>query len=393
MPLSTIVVGGGIGGLSLARELTIVGLPVVVLERAPKLATVGAGIIMNPNAMGVLEANGLAACVRSRSAPYLVRDTLDHHGRLLARRDYRPLHADGRLAVGALLHRAHLQECLHDGLPAGTVHLDAGIVSFEAGPDGVRAETESGETFTGDVLVGADGIRSSVRMRFFGPNEPAYLGYRSHRFVVPNRDGLEHFTEFLGHGRRVGLVPIGGGQLYVWTTFNSRQESRVGALESAGALQATFGEFSDARVRRAFGALSSTEGVVCTDIEEVQQASWSRGRVALLGDAAHALTPNMGQGAGMAMEDAVVLAGELVKADRGDTDVPAALTAYVARRQQRVDTIGRLSRQIGEEGQLTGVLACWLRNRRISRAARATERVQASLADLLAWPPRDEARR
>ncbi|MGH7342084.1 MAG: FAD-dependent monooxygenase, partial [Candidatus Rokuibacteriota bacterium] len=93
MPLSTIVVGGGIGGLSLGRELGRAGLPVVVLERAPKLGTVGAGIIMNPNAMGVLEANGLAASVRSRSAPYLARDTFDHRGRRLATRDYRPLYA------------------------------------------------------------------------------------------------------------------------------------------------------------------------------------------------------------------------------------------------------------------------------------------------------------
>src|SRR3989442_5982387 len=117
MRLSTIVVGGGIGGLSLARELVIAGLPVVVLERAPKLGTVGAGIIMNPNAMRVLEGNGLAPSLRSRSAAYLARDTFDHHGRLLATRDYRPLYADGRPAVGALLHRAPLHESPYDGLP------------------------------------------------------------------------------------------------------------------------------------------------------------------------------------------------------------------------------------------------------------------------------------
>src|SRR5881397_4454033 len=137
MRLSTIVVGGGIGGLSLARQLVMAGLPVVVLERAPKLGTVGAGIIMNPNAMRVLEANGLASCVRSRSSPYLARDTFDHRGRWLATRDYRPLYADGRLAVGALCHRAHLHECLYDGLPPGVIHLDARIVALDAGPDGV----------------------------------------------------------------------------------------------------------------------------------------------------------------------------------------------------------------------------------------------------------------
>jgi 2-polyprenyl-6-methoxyphenol hydroxylase-like FAD-dependent oxidoreductase len=392
MPLSTIVVGGGIGGLSLARQLTIVGLPVVVLERASKLGTVGAGIIMNPNAMSVLEANGLAPCVRSRSAPYLMRETFDHRGQLLATRDYWPLYADGRLAVGALLHRAHLQECLHDGVPAKTVRLDSRIVALDAGPEGVRVEIDSGEVFIGDVLIGADGIRSSVRARFFGPTESTYLGYRSHRFVVPNRDGLEHFTEFLGRGRRIGLVPIGGGQLYVWTTFNSPRESRAWALESAAALRALFADFSDSRVRHVFAALSSTDDVVCTDIEEVQQATWTRGRVALLGDAAHALTPNMGQGAGMAMEDVVVLADELERASRGETDIGSALTRYAERRRQRVETIVRLSRQIGEEGQLSGALACWLRNRRIRRESQAPERTQAGLERLLAWPPRDEAR-
>jgi 2-heptyl-3-hydroxy-4(1H)-quinolone synthase len=391
MPLSTIVVGGGIGGLSLARELDRAGLSAVVLERAPKLATVGAGIIMNPNAMAVLEANGLAECVRSRSSPYLARDTCDQCGRCLATRDYRSLYADGRLAIGALCHRAHLHECLYDGLPAGTVHLDTRIVALEAGADGVRVESESGEVFTGDVLIGADGIRSAVRARFFGPNEPVYLGYRSHRFVVPNVDRLEHFTEFLGRGQRVGLVPIGGGQLYVWTTFNSPRESRAWALESANALRALFGELVDPRVRRAFGELESTDGVVCTDIEEVRHAAWAKGRVALLGDAAHALTPNMGQGAGMAMEDAVVLAEELSRADRGEKNAAEALTSYVARRRRRVETIVRLSRQIGEEGQLTGPLACWLRNRRIRREGRSPERTRAALESLLAWPPRGEA--
>jgi 2-polyprenyl-6-methoxyphenol hydroxylase-like FAD-dependent oxidoreductase len=391
MRLSTIVVGGGIGGLSLARELAIAGLPVVVLERAPKLGMVGAGIIMNPNAMRVLEANGLAACVRSRSAPYLARDTFDQRGRPLATRDYRPLYADNRLALGALLHRAHLHECLYEGLPAGTVHLDVRIRHLHADPQGVRVETETGETFTGDVLIGADGIRSTVRERFFGPLEPTYLGYRSHRFVVPNRAGLVHFTEFLGRGQRVGLVPVGGGQLYVWTTFNVSLRSRAQDVESVEALRARFADFTDLRVRQAFGQLTSTDDVICTDIEEVRQPTWAAGRVALLGDAAHALTPNMGQGAGMAMEDAVVLAEELARARRGEQSVPTALMRYVARRERRVETIVQLSRQIGEEGQLSGALACWLRNRRVKREGREPERIEASLERLLAWPPRDEA--
>ena len=118
----------------------------------------------------------------------------------------------------------------------------------------------------------------------------------------------------------------------------------------------------------------------------MRQETWARGRVALLGDAAHALTPNLGQGAGMAMEDAVVLADELAKADRGEQGVEAALAGYVARRRPRVETVVRLSRRVGEAGQLSGPLACWLRNRRVRREGRASARVQAGLERLLAWP-------
>src|SRR5215831_15567838 len=156
MALAVVIVGGGIGGLSLARELGRRGLQPRVLERAEKLGAAGAGIIMNPNAMAVLERNGLAACVRAQSSPYLVRETFDHRGSRLATRDYRRLYAVGRLAVGALVHRMHLAQCLHDGLPAGTVHFGANVRGLSPGPDGVVVETDDGGVVTGDVLVGAD---------------------------------------------------------------------------------------------------------------------------------------------------------------------------------------------------------------------------------------------
>jgi 2-heptyl-3-hydroxy-4(1H)-quinolone synthase len=389
MPLRTVVVGGGIAGLSLARELTLRGLEVTILERTPKLATVGAGIIMNPNAMAILERNGLAASVRAQSCPYLARDSHDQRGRRLASRDYRRLYATGRLVEGALVHRAHLQQCLHDGLPAGVVHYGVKVRALSADREGVRLETDGTEVVTGDVLVGADGIRSEVRARFFGPNEPAYLGYRSHRFVVENRDGVVHFTEFLGRGQSMGLVPIGGGQLYVWTTFGSPRESRAWGLESGDALRRLFGRFTDPRVRRALEPVTSTEHVICTDIEEVRQDPWVAGRVALLGDAAQAITPGMGQGAGMAMEGAAVLAEELAWADRSDKPLADALADYARRRRPRVDTIAHLSRAIIERGQLTNPISCWLRDRRLRREGRSVERVEATLERLLAWPPKE----
>ena len=178
----------------------------------------------------------------------------------------------------------------------------------------------------------------------------------------------------------------------MWTTFNSPRESRASALESVAALQSLFREFTDSRVRRAFGDLDVDRESSCAPTSRrFTRPDWVDGRVALLGDAAHALTPNMGQGAGMAMEDAAVLAEELAGAARGETAVEEALTSYVARRRDRVEAIVRLSRQIGEEGQLTGPLACWLRNRRIRREGRSPERTRAALERMLAWPPRGES--
>src|SRR6266850_2869968 len=150
--ISTLVIGGGIGGLSLARELAIRGLPVTVLEKAPQLNPVGAGIIMNPNAMRVLERNGLAEAVRLDSWPYLVRETCDSRGRSLAMRDYRPLYEAGKLSVGALVHRAHLLEVLYHSLPPAAVRFDVSVRSIDVLPDRVRAQTERGEVLEADLL-------------------------------------------------------------------------------------------------------------------------------------------------------------------------------------------------------------------------------------------------
>ena len=132
-----------------------------MLERAPQLNPVGAGIIMNPNAMGVLERNGLADEVRRDSWPYLARETRDQHGRLLATRDYQPLYESGKLAQGALVHRANLLDALYRSLPRdGAVRRFTRTAYFLA-------------TETADLVIGADGIRSQVRRELFGDANPA----------------------------------------------------------------------------------------------------------------------------------------------------------------------------------------------------------------------------
>jgi 2-polyprenyl-6-methoxyphenol hydroxylase-like FAD-dependent oxidoreductase len=382
--ISTLVIGGGIGGLSVARELALRGLAVTVLEKARALNPVGAGIIMNPNAMAVLERNGLAAALREGAWPYLVRETYDARGRLLAVRDYRPLYESGKLAKGALVHRAHLLDVLYGGVPRAAVHFGAAAkrVALEAG--GVRVETEDGRTFEADVLVGADGIHSVLRRELFGEAAPRYMGYRSHRMVVDNGLGVRHFSEFLGRGQRIGLVPVSESRLYVWTTFNSPQ-GRPPAFSGVAEFQRLFAQFADPRVRRALAAPRALDEIITTEIEELALERWSRGRAVLLGDAVHALTPNIGQGAGMAMEDAAVLAEELQGVARGTQALERAFERYEARRRPRVASVMSISRQVGEDGQRSGRLACWLRNRRVRRAARDAGKAAAELERLLAY--------
>lgn len=380
MSLSTLVVGGGIGGLSLARELALRKLPVTVLEKAPRIAPVGAGIIMNPNAMHVLERNGLAQALRAQSWPYLQRETCDRRGRRLALRDYRPLYEAGKLARGALVHRAHLHDVLFGGVPPGTVRFSSSVRKINLSSEKIQATTESGEAFEADVLVGADGIRSTVRRHLFGEVVPVYMGYRSHRLVVENNAGVECFTELQGQGQRIGLVPVAPGRIYIWTTFNAPPEPAP-PLASADEFRAMFAQFTDPRVAKLFSQIRSPAEIITTDVEEIRQERWHEGRAVLLGDAVHAMTPNIGQGAGMAMEDAAVLAEELSK----ENSLETSLKNYVVRRKPRVDTIVRVSRNVGTEGQMSGIIDCWLRERRVRRAGRDRAKMLAELESLLAF--------
>src|SRR5437667_7742187 len=156
--ISTLVIGGGIGGLSLARELAVRGVPAAVLEKAPQVNPVGPGIIMTPNSMRVLERNGLAGAVRLASWPYLVRETCDSRGRSLATRDYRPLYEAGKLSVGALVHRAHLLDVLYRSLPPAAVRFNVSVRKIDVLSDPVRAESDRGRDHAAGLLVRAEGL-------------------------------------------------------------------------------------------------------------------------------------------------------------------------------------------------------------------------------------------
>ncbi len=373
-PRRILIVGGGIAGLALAAALRRRDVAPDVLDRAPAWAPIGAGIVLSANAMRALRAIGLAEGVAARGSPLLRAAILDARGRTLSEVDLAEVNR--RYGGGVALHRGALHEALLAGCDPRSVRLGVVPTAIEARADEVCVRASDGSEGAYDLVVGADGIRSSVRDLAFGANPPRYAGYTCWRGVVKCPPGVDRQVEMWGRGRRFGLVPIGSGLLYFFSTLNtppSVPDAPEGRLERFRACFAAFG----GHVPEVLAQLALPDELLKNDLEEVVQGPWVRGRVVLVGDAAHASTPNMGQGAAMALEDAVVLADELAK-----RPLREALPAWVERRRRRALFIQTQSRRIGRLGQRQHPLACALRDFAVRAlpdrlAARTLERLLA----------------
>jgi 2-polyprenyl-6-methoxyphenol hydroxylase-like FAD-dependent oxidoreductase len=336
--MRAIVVGAGIGGLSTAIALRRAGAEVTLYERLPELREVGSGLTLWVNAMRVLQKLEAADAVRERGA---VVDVIEN--RRWEGKRYKPLPI-GRLrdkygvpSVG--IHRAVLQQTLAEQLPEGTIELSTECKGFEQDDSGVRVEVDGREE-RADLLVGADGISSTVHGQLFGKPQLRYSGYTCWRSAVD----VEHpdlrageYIQLYEAGSTFGIFPIGEGR---WSWYGTRFTERDGgAGEGAGWKREAQQEFSgwfDA-VRAVIDA-TPEEGFIRQDIyDRVPIETWTRGNVALLGDAAHATTPTLGQGGCMAIEDSLVLARALTE----ESAVPAALTRYEAERKERANGIVR----------------------------------------------------
>jgi 2-polyprenyl-6-methoxyphenol hydroxylase-like FAD-dependent oxidoreductase len=362
-----VIVGGGIGGLAAALALRREGFEPEVYERAPALLEVGAAIAVWPNAFRVLEGLGLGASVLGRA------------GRM---RSVRWLGRDGRLynhfafpetgAPAVALHRADLQGSLLRALPQGSVHLGKTFAGFAEEGGEVRARFEDGTEAACDVLVGADGLHSRVRAQLLRDGEPVYRGYTVWRGVAR----LEHAalaagtaSEIYGEGRRFGVGPVGLGRTGWWATANEPEAAAESASEHAPKLSRLF-EGWCAPVCELIEATPAETILRNAAYDRAAAARWGAGAVTLLGDAVHPMTPNLGQGGCIAIEDAAVLARCLARHD----DVGRALRAYESRRRARAERIARYSRLYGAAGQSEGRVAMALRARLLSSVPEAVGR-------------------
>lgn len=357
-----ILIGAGIGGLAAAHALLNLGHAVRVYEAAPELRAVGAGVVLGANAMRTLHELGLHDAVAALGAPVRQLHLLDQQGRLLQAADTSEFTQRlGFENVG--IHRADLQRALLAGLPRGTVQLGKAFEQLHETPAGVLARFADGTTARADALIGADGLNSRVRRQLFPAAVPRYAGYTCWRAVVEAGTlGLpagESAETWGAAGRRFGYVPVGGGRVYWFACLNSPapRNPHYQAFRVAD-LQREFAGFH-APVPELL-ALTPADGLLWNDILDLPPLPYfARGPVLLLGDAAHATTPNMGQGAGMAIEDAAVLARFL---RTSPTNVSDAFKLFERQRRARTARIVRTSWQLGRVGQLENPLLTGIRN-------------------------------
>ncbi|MEV4532609.1 FAD-dependent monooxygenase [Asanoa sp. NPDC049518] len=347
---TAVVVGAGIGGLSAAIGLRRRGWEVTVLERAARIAPVGAGITLLANGMRGLDALGVGDAVRAEGQIEASGGLRTPDGRWLSQIDGADLaRVLGTSAVG--IHRATLHRVLLDALPEGTVVTGAEVHDVVSGP---RPRVDGREA---DLVVAADGIDSAVRRRLWPTvPSPAYAGTTAWRGVTaePWRGPLVVAITW-GPGAEFGMVPLGDGRVYWFGAVNAPRDTHYD--DELAQVRARFGDWHDPIP----ALMAATDTVRRDDLRYLRTPvpSYVRGGVALLGDAAHAMTPNLGQGANQAIEDAVVLAAYCDPAG----DLGAGLAAYDTARRPRSQQVARAAYQMGRFGQqLHNPVAVALRN-------------------------------
>ncbi|MEU3772429.1 FAD-dependent monooxygenase [Streptomyces sp. NPDC032472] len=380
-----VVAGAGIGGLTAAVALHRRGWRVTVCERAPGPSAAGAGIVLAPNALRAFDAIGFdPGRVAGRAVPAAM-GLRRPGGRWLNRADTAVMAARyGRLPLA--VHRAALAAGLAAELPAGTIRYGAAVTAVDS-PDSAPVVRTAGGGLTADVVVAADGINSPTRRSHF-PGHPGlrYSGETAWRTVLPAEalagalPGAPEAAETWGRGERFGIVPLGDGSVYVYATAVVPQGHRPADVRAE--LLRRYGTWHapvPALVERIDPA-----AVLQHDLFDLAAPlpRHHSGRLVWIGDAAHAMTPNLGQGGCQAVEDAVVLAHLLDGAD-----VPAALAAYSAARCARTDAIRVRAHRAGRVAALTHPLAVAVRDLAIrATPARAAYRALDDLFDGFTLP-------
>lgn len=359
-PLNIVIVGGGIGGLAAAYVLARKSHTVTVLEQASAFGEIGAGIQLGPNIFRMFEYLGLTRAI----------DEVAFYPEGLGMNDVRtgervvrvPLREAARATYGfpygviyrADLHSVFLEACKR--LPNIALRTSAKVVDFEQAPGGVTASLETGEKIRGDALIGADGMWSRIRDAVVADGKPRVSGHIAYRAVLKREDVPPHLWSddvLLWGGEKAHLVhyPLRRGELFnlVAVFHSNKYDEGWNTFGDTAELQDRFSQ-AVPQVRELLGKIETWKMWVLCDREPVK--TWSEGRVTLLGDAAHPMLQYLAQGAGQAIEDAVVLGAAL---DHADGDPETAFQLYQEKRYLRTGRVQLTARFYGDIYHASGV--------------------------------------
>lgn len=353
--MKALIAGAGISGLAAGIALRQTGMDVEVLERSQEVREVGAGLMLWPNGTRALQSLGVEITALS-----VQRISLRNwRGRQLTEA---PLDSIAkRYGSGtALVHRADLQAALLSSLGLDHVSLGSAAVGFEEHRSQVVVELQDGTVRTGDLLVGADGLRSVVRRQLMGDEDPVYLGSTVWRAIVSSNEielPREVGINWVGRGSEFLAFHLGGDRIYWAGVTKEPAGERPGDRGHKVDLLQRFGSWAEPVP--ALITATDEAAILRNDMYDRPPARyWSRGRVTLVGDAAHPMTPNQAQGACQALEDAVAI-GESVKRA---SDLSEALGLYERLRLRRANRVVTMSRQATRSVQIENPLLCIIRD-------------------------------
>jgi 2-polyprenyl-6-methoxyphenol hydroxylase-like FAD-dependent oxidoreductase len=342
---SVLIVGAGIAGLTAAIALRHVGIHSIVFEQAHnlRLLMLGSGLSLGYNVTRAFRHLGLLDELIELAAPIrALQFTTDKGKHIGTGREL-----EGELALGVMRPRFH--EFLVNTLGEENIRTDSKLVGFDQDETGVKAHFADGETVRGEILLGADGMYSIVRKQFLGESEPHYSGYVTRRGVLETeraKDGIMRII--IGHGERFLSYPVGRWWVYWTASTNEAPGRKEDPAEIKRNVLERYAGWPEPVVELV-EATDESNVFLADTIDRDPVKRWGEGRVTLLGDAAHPMTWDRGQGAGQGIEDAVLLAGELARGD----DPVESLRAWEAERIPRTKKIVRSSRVVGKLGQST----------------------------------------
>lgn len=347
--LSIAIIGAGMGGLTAAATLKRAGVEAHVYEQAPAFSRIGAGIQMSPNAMKVLRAIDLEGRLRTIAFRPEMQFSREFDTGVV-NLEY-PFGDTAEAKYGApylLMHRGDLHALLNANVPSGNMHCGKKLVRFDQDERGVRLEFADGTEARHDAMIAADGVHSGVREALFGKDQPHYSGRVAYRTTFPasllNGETIDDCTKWWGKDRHIVIyyVTRNRDEIYFVTSvpepdWRTESWSAKGDLTE---LRAAFKDFHPI-VRRVLDACPQVHKWAI--LERDPMPSWSKGKVVLMGDACHPMTPYMAQGAATAMEDAAVLTRCLEGMDRNGIEKAFKLFEQV--RKERTSQIQLVSHQ------------------------------------------------